>query len=71
MKRSPIVYLCLLGISLIVFLLEVFIVKFDGVIGLTICIISTYLIVGSIIRLIRLTNIIDENIMEKFDILFF
>ncbi len=71
MKRKPSMYIYLLGISLIVFILEVFIIKLSGVLGLTICLISTYLIVGSIIRIIRLADLIDDNIMEKLDILFF
>ena len=52
-------------------LLEVFILKISGVIGLTICILSVYFIVGSIIRLVILSGVFSDEVMEWLDILFF
>ena len=71
MKNDFKIYLVILCISMVVLLLEAFIIKLAGVIGLSICIISIYFIVGSIIRLIRLSNIFSDEVMERLDILFF
>lgn len=71
MKNNPNLYFIVLVASLIALIVEVFIIKLEGAIGLTICILSFYLIVGCIIRLCRLTNLLNENIMEAIDILFF
>ncbi len=71
MKNDFKIYLVILCISIVVLLLEAFIIKLAGVIGLSICIISIYFIVGSIIRLIRLSNIFSDEVMERLDILFF
>ena len=71
MKNDFKIYLIILAISILLLLLEVFILKISGVIGLSICIISIYFIVGSIIRLIRLSNIFSDEVMERLDILFF
>lgn len=68
---KPKIYLITLGISLFTFILEVFLFKFSGAFGLIICIFSLYLIVGTIIRLIKLSDLIKSDIFEKIDILFF
>lgn len=71
MKNNFKLYLITLFVSLILFLLETIIFKFSGALGLSICIISLYLLIGSIIRLFRLSDIVDDKIMERIDILFF
>ena len=71
MKNDFKIYLVILAISILLLLLEVFILKISGVIGLTICILSVYFIVGAIIRLVRLSGIISAEVMERLDILFF
>lgn len=63
-------YLLILLGSMFLLLLE-FIVKLKGAIGLIISLISVYLIVGCIIRLIRNTHLFNDEFMEKIDILFF
>lgn len=63
-------YLWILIGSLFLLLLE-FIFKLKGALGLIISLVSVYLIIGCIIRLIRLAHIFDDEFMEKLDILFF
>lgn len=63
-------YLWILIGSLVLLLLE-FIIKLKGALGLIISLVSVYLIIGCIIRLIRLARIFDDELMEKLDILFF
>ena len=46
MKNEVKIYLVILGISIVVLLLEAFIIKLAGVIGLSMCIISIFFIVG-------------------------
>lgn len=70
MKNNPKFYFILLLISTITFIGEVFILKLSGALGLSICIISLYFLIGSIIRLLRLTGMFNDEIMEKIDILF-
>lgn len=62
-------YSIMLIISIILLLIEV-IFKFKGSVGLIICIVSIYFITALSIRIIRLTNYFNEDIMEKIDILF-
>ena len=71
MKNDFKIYLVILAISILLLLLEVFILKISGVIGLTICILSVYFIVGSIIRLVKLSGFFSYEVMERLDILFF
>lgn len=71
MKNDFKIYLVILAISILLLLLEVFILKISGVIGLTICILSVYFIVGSIIRLVKLSGLFSDEVMERLDILFF
>ena len=56
--------------SVIVLIIEL-IFKIKGVIGLILCIASIYFIIALSIRILRLTNLFNEEIMEKIDILFF
>lgn len=71
MKNDFKIYLVILAINILLLLLEVFILKISGVIGLTICILSVYFIVGSIIRLVKLSGLFSDEVMERLDILFF
>lgn len=71
MKNDFKIYLVILAISILLLLLEAFILKISGVIGLTICILSVYFIVGSIIRLVKLSGFFSDEVMERLDILFF
>lgn len=70
MKYGSKVYFILLAISILLFLLEL-IFKFKGAIGLTLCVLSLYFFVGSIIKIIRFLQIVDDDFMENIDILFF
>lgn len=63
-------YCIMLFISIIILIIEL-IFKFKGVIGLILCIASIYFIIALSIRILRLTNLFNEEIMEKIDILFF
>ncbi len=63
-------YSIMLLISVIVLIFEL-IFKIKGVIGLILCIASIYFIIALSIRILRLTNLFNEEIMEKIDILFF
>lgn len=63
-------YGIMLFISIIVLIIEL-IFKIKGVIGLILCITSIYFIIALSIRILRLTNLFNEEIMEKIDILFF
>ena len=63
-------YSIVLLISVIVLIFEL-IFKIKGVIGLILCIASIYFIIALSIRILRLTNLFNEEIMEKIDILFF
>lgn len=63
-------YGIMLFISIIVLIIEL-ILKIKGVIGLILCIASIYFIIALSIRILRLTNLFNEEIMEKIDILFF
>ena len=56
--------------GIIVLIIEL-IFKIKGVIGLILCIASIYFIIALSIRILRLTNLFNEEIMEKIDILFF
>ena len=63
-------YGIMLFISIIVLIIEL-IFKIKGVISLILCIASIYFIIALSIRILRLTNLFNEEIMEKIDILFF
>lgn len=63
-------YCIMLLISIIILIIEL-IFKIKGVIGLILCIASIYFIIALSIRILRLTNLFNEEIMEKIDILFF
>lgn len=63
-------YSIMLLISVFILIIEL-IFKIKGVVGLILCIASIYFIIALLIRILRLTNLFNEKIMEKIDILFF
>ena len=63
-------YGIMLIINVILLIVEL-IFKIKGVFGLVLCILSIYFIIALSIRILRLTNLFNEEIMEKIDILFF
>lgn len=63
-------YSVMLLISVFILIIEL-IFKIKGVVGLILCIASIYFIIALSIRILRLTNLFNEEIMEKIDILFF
>lgn len=63
-------YGIMLIINVILLIVEL-IFKIKGVFGLILCILSIYFIIALSIRILRLTNLFNEEIMEKIDILFF
>lgn len=71
-KNKIILYSVLLFFSLTVFITEVFIIqKPDGILGLSICLISIYLIVGSLIKLCKLSKKFSNAFLDLLDLLFF
>ena len=70
MRHDSKFYFIALCISLTVLLIEV-IFRIKGVIGLILCVVSVYFIIGLIIKLLRIADVIDDNFLEKIDILFF
>lgn len=53
--KKAILYLILLAAGLLIMVLEFVFLLFDGVIGFLICLAAIYLIIGSVIKLCRLT----------------
>lgn len=70
MKYSKKFYLILGGIGLFLILFEL-LFKISGFIGLSLCIIGVYLIVGVIIKLLSFTSLIDIKKLEEVDIMRF
>ncbi len=74
MKKQTKINLCiiLLLIGLLSFILQVFIFEApDGTIGFLLCLISVYLIIGSIIKLCQLSTKIKTQVFDILDLLFF
>lgn len=74
MKKQTKINLCilLLIIGLLSFTLQVFVFEApDGTIGFLLCLVSIYLIIGSIIKLCQLSTKIKNSIFNIFDLLFF
>lgn len=70
-KNKIILYMILLIFGLLVFISQIFILqKPDGTLGLIICIISVELILGSLIKLYRLSPKFKNAILALVDILF-
>lgn len=74
MKKQTKIILCilLLVIGLLSFTLQLFVFEApDGIVGFLLCLISIYLIVGSIIKLCQLSTKIKNLIFDILDLLFF
>lgn len=70
-KNKIIIYSILLVVGLAVFISEIFIFqKPDGILGLIICIVSIYMILGSIIKLCRLSKTFSNTLLASLDLLF-
>ena len=70
-RNKLILYSILLLVGIISFVLELFIFqKPDGTLGLIICILSIYLILGSIIKLCKLSPKFENTFLSILDILF-
>ena len=64
-------YTIIIGCSLLVLILEAFLFRFTGILGLILCIASIYFVIGSIIKLLKTTDLVKKDILDKIDILFF
>ncbi len=74
MKRENQIVLCtiLLIIGLLGFILQVFVFEFpDGTLGFILCLINIYLIIGSIIKLCKLSKKFKSTLLDTLDLLFF
>lgn len=70
-RNKLILYSILLLVGIISFVLELFVFqKPDGTLGLIICILSIYLILGSIIKLCKLSPKFENTFLSILDILF-
>lgn len=74
MSKKTKIYLCLIllvaGITL--FILQLFVFEApDGVIGFLLCLVSIYLIMGSIYKLCKLSSNIKKFLLDILDSLFF
>lgn len=71
MRRKIIIYSILLILGLLIFISEIFIFqKPDGILGYGICIISIYFILGSLIKLCKLSKKFSNTLLALLDILF-
>lgn len=74
MKKENQIMLCaiLLVIGLVGFILQIFIFEApDGFLGFILCLLNIYLIIGSIIRLCKLSKKFKNTFLDVLDILFF
>ena len=70
-KGKVLLYGLLLLIGLATFVLEIFVFqKPDGILGLIICIVSILLILGSLVKLCRLSPKFEDGFLKFLDILF-
>lgn len=70
-QNKIIIYSILLTLGLTIFILEIFVYqKPDGIVGLIICILSIYLILGSIIKLCKLSSKFENTFLSLLDIIF-
>ena len=64
-------YTVILLVGLAVFVLEIFVFqKPDGILGLIICITSILMILGSIVKLCRLSPKFEDSFIKALDVLF-
>lgn len=74
MKKQTKINLCiiLLVIGLLSFILQIFVFEApNGIIGFLLCLLSIYLIIGSIIKLCQISTKIKNTIFDILDLLFF
>lgn len=74
LKKESKIKLCflLLVIGLTIFILQLFVFEApDGFLGFLLCLMSIYLIFGSIIKLCQLSKNIKNSILDILDLLFF
>lgn len=74
MKRENQIILCiiLLVIGLLGFILQIFVFESpDGMIGFILCLFNIYLMIGSIIKLCKLSKKIKNTLLDTLDLLFF
>lgn len=70
-RNKQILYTALLVLGLLIFILEIFIFqKPDGVLGFIICLMSIYLIIASVIKLCKLSEMFTNNLFSLLDLLF-
>ena len=64
-------YTAMLLVGLVAFVLEIFVFqKPDGILGLLICITSIFMILGSIVKLCRLSPKFEDGFLKALDIFF-
>lgn len=74
MKRKNQIILCsaLLVMGLLIFILQLFVFEYpDGFLGFIVCLISIYLILGSILRLCKISKTFKSYLLDFLDLLFF
>lgn len=74
MKRENQIVLCtiLLIMGLLGFTLQIFVFESpDGILGFILCLINIYLIIGSIIKLCKLSKKFKSTLLDTLDLLFF
>ena len=70
-KNKLILYSALLLLGILIFILEIFVFqKPDGVAGLIICLVSVYLIVGSVVKLCKLSEKFANALPNVLNLLF-
>lgn len=70
-QNKIILYSILLVVGLLILISEIFIFqKPDGILGLVVCLISIYLILGSIIKLCKLSKKFEDTLLATLDLLF-
>jgi len=70
-KSKKILYSALLIMSLLTFVLQIFIFEApDGILGFMICLICIYLMVGSLVKLCKLSKVFKDYFIGVLDLLF-
>jgi len=70
-RKKLILYGAILTAGLLAFILEIFVFqKPDGILGLGICLVSIFMILGSIIKLCKLSPKFENSMWTALDILF-
>ncbi len=74
MKKESQIVLCivLLAIGISGFILQLFVFEApNGVLGFLMCLFNIYLIIGSIIKLCKISKIFKNSLLDILDLLFF